>query len=80
MEFHNTGILGKKAPGVKEDKIAALIVLFLATGYFVTIMRRADFRLEHTKDHNSAKITKPMHKCTSEIKALQKKLFEIKGE
>ena len=27
MEFHNTGILGKKALEVKEDKIDALIVL-----------------------------------------------------
>ena len=33
MEFHNTGILGKKAPGVKEDKIDALIVLFV--GYWI---------------------------------------------
>ena len=41
-------------------------------------MRKADFRLEHTKDHNSAKITKPMHKCTSEITALQKNYLRLK--
>lgn len=43
-------------------------------------MLKAAFRTEHTKDHNPAKITKPTHKCTSEIKALQKNYTRLKGE
>ena len=57
---------------MKDDTINALTVLLLTMGCFVTIMLKAAFRTEHTKNHNPAKITKPTHKCTSEIKASQK--------
>lgn len=43
-------------------------------------MLKATFRIEQTKDHNSAKITKPIQKCTSEISALQKKITQDERE
>lgn len=82
LTWNFTGLVfwGRKPSAVKEYIINALTVLLLAMGYFVTIMLKEVFRIEHTNDHNSAKMTKLIHKCTSEIKALQKNYAGLKRE
>ena len=43
MEFHNTGILGKKALEAKEDKTDALIVLSVGHGILCNHYEKSRF-------------------------------------